>query len=294
MTDLSFDRLQNASVDGTQLAYHESGQGDPVILVHGTASDIRTWSQQISSLSDSHRVIAYSRRYARPNNDIPDGMDDQMLPHVEDLRSFQQAVDAQPAHLVGHSWGGFVCLLAAIHHPDSVKSLVVLEPPVVSLFVSTPPKPAELATLMVKRPTTATAIISLGRGLESAEKAFRHGDDNEAMQIFGRTVLGEEWFERLAEDRMQQSFDNAKSAKAQMLGDGFPPLSDDQVKNVSTPTLLLEAEDSPSAFHKLLDRLEELMPNTQRVKIPNASHIMNEDNPGAVNEAVKGFLKTVQ
>ncbi|MBD3298364.1 MAG: alpha/beta fold hydrolase, partial [candidate division Zixibacteria bacterium] len=127
MTDLTFDSLQHASVDGTRLAYHESGQGDPVILVHGTASDIRTWSEQIPSLSDAHRVIAYSRRYARPNDEIPDGVDDQMMPHVNDLKSFQQAVNAHPAHLVGHSWGAFVCLLAAITNPDSVKSLVLLE-----------------------------------------------------------------------------------------------------------------------------------------------------------------------
>jgi pimeloyl-ACP methyl ester carboxylesterase len=40
----------------------------------------------------------------------------------------------------------------------------------------------------------------------------------------------------------------------------------------------------------LTDRLQELLPNVERVEIPAASHLMGEDNPGAVNEAILGFL----
>ena len=40
-------------------------------------------------------MIAY-RRYARPNEDIPLGTDDQMTPHVDDLVAFLRAIDAVP------------------------------------------------------------------------------------------------------------------------------------------------------------------------------------------------------
>jgi len=43
-----------------------------------------------------------------------------MLPHVEDLAVFLRAIDAVPAHLVGNSWGAFICLLTAMRHPELV------------------------------------------------------------------------------------------------------------------------------------------------------------------------------
>ena len=39
-----------------------------------------------------------------------------------------------------------------------------------------------------------------------------------------------------------------------------------------------------------LDRLEELLPNVRRSKVPGASHIMHEDNPELVNQAIASFV----
>ena len=47
-------------------------------------------------MAGSHRAIAYSRRYARPSEDIPLGQDDRMLPHVDDVVSLVRAIDAAP------------------------------------------------------------------------------------------------------------------------------------------------------------------------------------------------------
>jgi pimeloyl-ACP methyl ester carboxylesterase len=40
----------------------------------------------------------------------------------------------------------------------------------------------------------------------------------------------------------------------------------------------------------MTDRLEELLPIVERVEIPDASHLMHEENAAAVNEAIVGFL----
>ncbi|HSN83050.1 MAG TPA: hypothetical protein VLS88_10765, partial [Polyangiales bacterium] len=82
--DDAFDRAWTVFVRGASLAYRERGHGEPVVLVHGSASDMRTWSHQLPALSASYRAVAYSRRYARPNEDIPPGADDPMDAHVED------------------------------------------------------------------------------------------------------------------------------------------------------------------------------------------------------------------
>ena len=74
-----FDGVQTVTVDGLRLAYREQGEGEPVVLVHGSASDLRSWDQQLPAIATSYRAIAYSRRFARPNDDIAPGAEDPML-----------------------------------------------------------------------------------------------------------------------------------------------------------------------------------------------------------------------
>src|SRR6266498_1583759 len=51
------------SANGLSFAYVDEGSGTPVVLVHGSVSDYREWSKQMSQLARHYRVIAYSRRY---------------------------------------------------------------------------------------------------------------------------------------------------------------------------------------------------------------------------------------
>jgi len=292
--DEGFEGVKTADVNGTTLAYLEQGQGEPVVFVHGSASDLRTWQHQFDAFGATHRALVYSRRYARPNQPIPEGADDPMRVHVDDLVELLRQVDAVPSHLVAHSWGGFVSLLTAILHPEVVRSLVLMEPPVLSLFVSTPPRPSELLRTLLRRPRTAIAIMRFGiTTAEPAAKAYRRGDDEAGFEIFGRGVLGSDALERLSAERRAQAWDNVAVDKAQLLGEGFPPLSDEQVRGVNVPTLLLHGRQSPSFLRRLSDRLEELLPNVRRIEVPGASHIMHEDNPEAVNRAIAEFLSRV-
>lgn len=289
--DRNFEGTKAVAVNGRALAYREEGSGEPVVFVHGGLSDLRTWEQQLPVIGVSFRAVAYSRRYARPGEDIAPGVDDQMIPHVEDLAAFLQAIDASPAHLVGNSWGAFVCLLTAVRHPELVRSLVLEEPPVLPLFVSWPPRLPELIRLLLRRPRTAMAIAKFGATVVGpTEKAFRRGEDEEAMRTFARGVLGIEGFARVPESRRQQMRDNVNAARAQFLGAGFPPLRDDDVRSVSAPTLLVTGEFSPAILLRLTDRLEELLPQAERVQINGASHVMHEQNARALNDAVLGFI----
>jgi pimeloyl-ACP methyl ester carboxylesterase len=267
--------LPTVVVDGATLAYREQGEGESVVFVHGSASDLRSWGQQLPAIGSSYRAIAYSRRYARPNQDIEPGADDQMLPHVDDLTALLRVLDAAPAHLVGHSWGAFICLLTAIRHPQLVRSLVLQEPPVLSLFISTPPRPRELLPLLVRWPRTALAILTFGgRTIAPVQRAFRRGDDEAAMQRFAYGVLGKDSYEGLPEERRQQARENLNTLRAQVMGAGFPPLSDDDVRGVAAPTLLMTGERSPAYLLRLTDRLQQLLPNAERVEIAGASHAM--------------------
>ena len=54
--------------------------------------------------------------------------------------------------------------------------------------------------------------------------------------------------------------DNLSALRAQMLGAGFPPLDDDEVRGIHVPVLLVTGALSPTLAHLWTDRLEELLP----------------------------------
>jgi pimeloyl-ACP methyl ester carboxylesterase len=169
---------------------------------------------------------------------------------------------------------------------------VIEEPPVLPLFVSRPPHPAELPRHFATRPRPAVAILRFGAGTSApGQKAFQRGEDDKAMLTFGHGVLGKESFERLPEARMEEMRENLSAPRAQMLGAGFPPPGDDEVRGIRAAVLLVAGERSPSVLLRLTDRLEGLLPIVERVEIPGASYVMHEDNAAALNEAVAGFLR---
>lgn len=293
MTLPGFEGLETVTVGGATLAYREVGTGDPVVFVHGTLSDLRTWEQQLPAIAESYRAVSYSRRYARPNPDIDPGTDDQMLPHVDDLVTFLEAIDAAPAHLIGNSWGAFISLLTALRHPGSVRTLVLEEPPVIPLVLGpgTRPDPRILLRNLVRRPRATLAVLRFGAGtVAPAQKAFRRGEDERAMEIFVHGVLGKAAYERLPDQRKQQALENLRAAKAQLLGAGFPQLSEDDLRSVAAPTLLLTGEHSSAALHRLTDILEENLDIVERIEIRGASHAMHEEAADAVNAAILDFL----
>ncbi len=281
--------MAEIDIGGTKLDFVERGSGEAVLLVHGSASDHRTWDCQLERLSSRFRTIAYSRRFHRPNSRIEAGVDYSMEQHVEDLRAVLNALGGRPLHLVGHSYGAVLTLLLAIRHPALVRSLVLAEPPAITLFTSDPPKPLELLGLMLRKPLTALAIIKLGAtGFAPATAAVHKGDEDAALRIFGSAVLGREAFERLSPARLAQARDNFIAAE--LTGSGMSPLTAADVRAVRQPVLLLTAERSPAVFHRLADGLEELLPNVERAEISAASHILYEDNPDEFAQTLQAFL----
>ena len=86
--------------------------------------------------------------------------------------------------------------------------------------------------------------------------------------------------------------ENHTADAAQLLGAGFPPLSEADIRRIRIPTLLVTGERSPAILRRTLtDKLESLLQDVERVEIPLASHLMHEENPEAFNRAVLDFLR---
>jgi len=280
--------MNSIDLGSTRVAHIERGQGAPLVLVHGSNSDVRTWDGVHAALAERFRAIAYSRRYHWPNQRILEGADYSMQQQLNDLEALLHALDAAPAHLVGHSYGGFLSLLLAIRRPALVRSLVLIEPPVLTLFTSSRPSSRELLKLFWRRPRAALAIADFGvRGLAPAAAAVERGDIEAALEHFGTAVLGRAWLGRLSNERREQARSNCIAAE--LLGSGFSPLGDEQVRSVACPVLLLNGACSPRIFQHLTARLAELLPRAHGATIPRASHLVHEDNPAAWKAAVLQF-----
>jgi non-heme chloroperoxidase len=178
--------VPKVSIDGDALEYVERGSGPPLVLVHGSASDYRTWKSQQDAFSTHFRTISYRRRWHWPNRQIPEGVDYSMRRHVDDLIQLIHSLDAGPAHLVS--------------------SLVLAEPPLVTLYVGSGPKPVELLTLLVTRPRTAAAILKFGAlGVSPARNASRRGDMETGVRIFAEAVFGPGGYDRLPDTHKEAS-----------------------------------------------------------------------------------------
>ncbi|MEX0346748.1 MAG: alpha/beta fold hydrolase [Rhizobiaceae bacterium] len=288
---MSFEHTSAVVANGTELAVHQTGDGDPLVFVHGGVSDLRTWSGQVDAFAEHFQTILYSRRYHCPNEAIQPDAPDPIQTHVEDLSALITTLNVQPAHLIGHSWGGLIALICAMQRPEICRSLVLIEPPVVSMHVSIPPKISQMIRLFVSSPRLAIGIAKLGGGaLAPAEKAFRRGDDKAAIELFGRGVLGDKAFDSLSSERYQQVWDNRGPDRAQALFKGFPDLIGADFSGVECPVLLVSGGESPAIFGLLMDALQTRLPSADRCVIQGASHIVHEDAPEELFSAVLGFL----
>src|SRR5215471_9985321 len=122
------------TVNGYPMAYLEHGVGETVVLVHGSLSDYRYWSPQLSPPLPGFRLVSVSLRHFYPEPWNGKGDDFSVQAHAQDLAAFIERLGAGPVHLVGWSRGGSVALGAAKSRPDLVRKLVLMEPVISSLL----------------------------------------------------------------------------------------------------------------------------------------------------------------
>lgn len=107
------------------------GTGDPAVFVHGSFGSGEFTFRAQRPLAESHRLLLVDRRgfggsAASGRVDFDRDADD------------VAALLEGGAHLVGHSYGGVVSLLAAARRRDGVRSLTVIEPPALGLVRGDP------------------------------------------------------------------------------------------------------------------------------------------------------------
>jgi len=107
-----------------ELYFREFGAGKPVIILHGLFGFSDNWQTIAKSLASRYLVITPDLRNHGRSPHVPAHTYAEM---AEDIRIFMENNWMHSAVLIGHSMGGKVAMQMALHYPDMVDKLVVID-----------------------------------------------------------------------------------------------------------------------------------------------------------------------
>jgi pimeloyl-ACP methyl ester carboxylesterase len=110
------------------ISYIEAGAGQPLLLVHGLMTSAYSWRYVISALAKKYRVLVPDLPGAG-QSDAPADLSMSPISMAMVLASFEQAVGAERAYVVGNSLGGYLSTWLALLYPDRVERLLIMHAP---------------------------------------------------------------------------------------------------------------------------------------------------------------------
>jgi esterase len=267
--------MQTIPVNGYEMAYLDIGDGPPLVCVHGTLGDFRTWFSVLGPLSQKRRVVSVSLRHFFPEHWDGIGDDYLMTQHVADMIGFIEKLGAGPVDLMGHSRGGHISFRVAQQRSELLRRLVLAEPggeldPSLDPAASGPsPRAARIAT--------------------SAEK-IAAGDIEGGLKVFFDAIAGEGAWSRLHAAPKQQLRDNAMTLIGQA-GENRRPYTRTEAESIRTPTLLIGGANTRGTLPVILRALAAHIPGARTAMIPGVGHWLFEQAPQAFSEIVLEFLE---
>ncbi len=259
--------MQHAEVNGARLAYAVSGNGDPVVLIHGFSLDMRMWDPQIPALEDRFRVVRYDLRgFGR--SAVPDGS-----PYVasEDLAALLDYLQIERAALVGFSFGGTVAVHFALDFPDRVTSLILIDSVVGGWPWS------EEGT------TVDRAVWQAGKeqGTDAARRIWLEHPMFTRVRAIQGTAAD---FDRMVE---AYSGFHWTTDDSQVWPD--PPALE-RLGEIGAPTVVAVGELDTPDLQGMAEALANGIPGAQKTVVRGAGHMSNMEKPDQVTELIIGHL----
>lgn len=107
-----------------ELFYEVTGEGEPVLFIHGLGSSSQDWEAQVPAFEDRYRVITLD---LRGHGQSAKPLGPYSIPQfAEDIINLMNAFRVGSAHVIGISLGGAVAFELATHFPNRLKSLTVV------------------------------------------------------------------------------------------------------------------------------------------------------------------------
>jgi pimeloyl-ACP methyl ester carboxylesterase len=258
------------SSDGTPIAVFTSGEGTPLVLIHGAAADHTTFRVVGPLFAERHAVHAIDRRGRGASGDAP-AYD--IRREFEDVAAVVDAIAGDsggPVDVVGHSYGGRVGLGGSLL-TTNMRRLVVYEGA---------PSPPE-------RPYQSPEVLPRLVELQS------HRRHEELLETFLREIVGmgepeldayranPVWPDRVAAAPTIVREVEAEASAAAGL---------DALGAVAIPVLQLLGGDSRAEFRLATEALDTRLPNGRVVVIDGARHAAHHTHADQVVDTVEAFL----
>ncbi len=262
--------------DGVRIAVFRSGDGPPLVLVHGATADHTTWRTSGPLLAARHTLHAVDRRGRGASGDGDPDRPYAIELEFDDLAAVVDTVAAEsgsPVDVVGHSYGGRIGLGAALRTAN-LRRLVCYE--------GAPPAGA-------------------GRGYQDAdagtvrrvERLVAAGDRDEALATFMRDIVGLPGAD-LAAFRADPIWPRRAAAVdttiRELRAETSPAASLEALGEVRQPVLQILGGASAEPFAAATRALDARLPNGRVVTIAGARHAAHHTHTAEFVATIEAFL----
>ena len=112
------------TVDDLRIRYLVSGDGPPVLLVHGIGEFMEIWKNNIVNLSQQFTVYTLDL----PGHGLSEKLKKDFTRDfsINFIARFMEAIDVDRANLIGHSLGGPICMAFVINYPEKANKLILV------------------------------------------------------------------------------------------------------------------------------------------------------------------------
>ena len=257
--------MPETRANGVRLYYEIHGDGEPLVLVHGSWGDATNWQFVVPGLADSFRVLTYDRRgHSRSERPDTAGSVDE---DGDDLAALLEALDLAPAHVVTNSYGGNIALRLATRRPEVFRSLSCHEPP--------------LWGLLEDDPESQDILQQGARSLEAVAGRIAAGDhEGAARQFVDEVAFGPgAWENELPPETRAIFVQNALTFLDELQDPNQLRVDNEALAGLELPVRLTEGSESPRTFPAVIDRLVGLIPRVSRETIDGAAHVPQLTTP---------------
>jgi pimeloyl-ACP methyl ester carboxylesterase len=254
------------SKDGTTISYQRSGNGTPLVLVHGTGGSSKRWDSILPELAKQFTVYAIDRRGRGESGDTDSYNIER---EFEDVAAVVDSMN-EPVYLLGHSYGG-ICALEAARLTRNIARLVLYEPPL---------------------PMAGKPIYPEGT-IQRLELLLDAGDREGVITTFVREIvrMPAHEFERYRSSPVWAArVAAAHTLPRELRAHEAYQFNAERFKSINIPVLLLVGSDSPDFFQSSIERIHAALPNSRIVVLPGQQHIAMDTAPEMFVREVLTFL----
>ena len=189
----------------------------------------------------------------------------------EFLVRFLAAIGVNKASLLGHSMGAQVVLHAALHHPEIVEKLVLVDGGKVRFAGEPPPPPM---------PPDKQRLMSVVTSEETRELL--------KLLLHDRSLITDRMVDDTLRLHLQSAYAVAKIIEA---GPKLNFIDEKEVRTLRPPTLIIWGKEDALTGPAAADRLAAVIPGASRVVIDGGGHMVPWEKPDQFNRAVTEFLR---